>query len=264
VTALLDGSTRLFPIVGDPIAQVKSPGGITAALRARGVNGCCIPIHVASDDVDACLAGLSLALNVDGILATVPHKFVAYRHAASATPRAALLGAANVLRRNADGTWHADMLDGVAFVTALRGAGCEPRGRRALLVGAGGAGTAIGLALVEAGVTMLAVHDADPARRDVLLARLAGRGGGALQIGNDDPSGFDIIVNATPMGMRMDDPLPVRTDRLTASMTVGEVITAPEQTPLLASARVAGCRTSTGIDMFNAGRDLIVDFLLNT
>jgi shikimate dehydrogenase len=262
-----DGATRLIPIVGDPIAQVKSPSGITAALQARGINAYVMPVHISAGYVDACLDGLSLARNVDAMLATVPHKFAAFRHAATATPRATLLGAANVLRRNADGTWHADMLDGIAFVTALRGAGCEPPGQRALLVGAGGAGAAIALALLDAGVAMLAVHDADPPRRDALLDRLARDAAGRLMAGpltaeSPDPTGFDIIVNATPAGMRAEDPPPVQTAYLAPAMTVGDVITVPEVTKLLEAARAIGCTTCTGIDMFSAGRGLIVDFLL--
>jgi len=257
-----DGATRLIPIVGDPIAQVKSPAGITAAQQARGVNAYVMPVHVGAAAVDACVDGLSLARNVDAILATVPHKFAAFRHAATATPRATLLGAANVLRRNADFTWHADMLDGIAFVTALRGAGCDTAGRRALLVGAGGAGAAIALALLDAGVAALAIHDADAARRDALLGRLAARGAGRLIVGSADPAGFDLVANATPAGMRADDPLPVLAARLTPAITVGDVITVPEVTKLLAAARAIGCATATGVDMFTAGRDLIVDFLL--
>ncbi len=257
-----DGSTRLIPIVGDPIAQVKAPAGITAALQARGVNAYVMPVHVGAAAVDACLDGLSLARNVDAILATVPHKFVAFSHAATATPRATLLGAANMLRRNADFTWHADMLDGIAFVAALRGAGCDPAGRRALLVGAGGAGAAIALALLEAGVAMLAIHDADAARRDALLGRLTAVGAGRLAVGSADPTGFDLIANATPAGMRAEDPPPVQLARLAQGMTVGEVITVPEVTNLLAAARAMGCKTATGVDMFIAGRDLIVEFVL--
>jgi len=257
-----EGTTRLIPIVGDPIAQVKSPAGITAALQARGVNAYVMPVHVGAADVDACLDGLSLARNVDAILATVPHKFAAFRHAATATPRATLLGAANVLRRNADFTWHADMLDGIAFVTALCGAGCDPAGRRALLVGAGGAGAAIASALLDAGVAVLAIHDADGARRDALLGRLAVHGAGRLEMGSADPGGFDLVANATPAGMRADDQLPVEVARLTPGMVVGDVITVPEVTRLLGAARAIGCTTSTGMEMFMAGRELIVDFLL--
>jgi shikimate dehydrogenase len=114
---------------------------------------------------------------------------------------------------------------------------------------------------------MLAIHDADMPRRDALLGRLARDGAGRLVVGrliegSSDPTGFDIIVNATPAGMRADDPSPVQTACLTPAMTVGDVITVPEVTKLLEAARAIGCATSTGVDMCSAGRDLIIDFLL--
>jgi shikimate dehydrogenase len=91
---------------------------------------------------------------------------------------------------------------------------------------------------------------------------LRGQGTGRLRMGSDDPSGCDIIVNATPAGMGAEDPLPVQTKGLVAAMVVGDVITVPEITPLLAAARAVGCAISTGVAMFNAERDLIVEFLL--
>jgi shikimate 5-dehydrogenase len=155
------------------------------------------------------------------------------------------------------------MLDGVAMVGAIRAAGFEPAGKRALLVGAGGAGSAIALALLEVGVSFLALHDADVARRDRLLRDLAARGGTtAPGVGSPDPSGFDLVVNATPAGMRPGDPLPVLADRLDGSTFVADVVTAPEVTPLLEVARARGCGIQTGVGMFRAQQDLIADFLL--
>src|SRR5262249_58589448 len=81
---------------------------------------------------------------------TSPHKFAALRHCDEASDRARFLGAANVLRRIAADRWHGDMTDGAAMVAALRRAGCEPGGRRALVIGAGGAGSAVALAPIEA------------------------------------------------------------------------------------------------------------------
>ena len=258
---MLNGATRVIAIIGDPIAQVKSPAGVTQALNARGRNAIVVPIHVTAEDVDAFIRGASLARNLDGMIATVPHKFAAYRHCASATDRAHFLGAVNTLRRNADGGWHGDQLDGEGFVTGIRAAGCDPRGRRALLAGAGGAGSAIALALLEAGVAELAIHDGDAARRDALVARLAARHGDRVRPGSADPAGRTLVVNATPAGMRAGDPLPVDATRLTADMFVGDVITAPAVTPLLEAARRTGCATQGGAGMFAAVSALMVDFL---
>jgi shikimate dehydrogenase len=256
------GETRIYPIIGDPIAQVKSPVTMTSGFEARGLNAIVVPVHVTPADVDAVVRAFVPVRNVDGIIATVPHKFTAFRHAATATERSRVLGAANLLRRNRDGTWHADMVDGLSFVAAAEANGCRFSGTKALLVGAGGAGSAIGLALLDAGVARLAVHDESAARCSDLLARLEGVHPGKTVAGSADASGYDVVVNATPAGMRDGDPLPVDPATLTSAMFVGDVITAPEVTPLLAAARAKGCRTSTGIEMVKIAVGIQVDFLL--
>jgi shikimate dehydrogenase len=156
------------------------------------------------------------------------------------------------------------MTDGVATVAALRKAGCEPDGRRALLVGAGGAGSAVALALLEAGVAVLAVAEVDAERRDRLIARLAARRPGAATAGSADPTGFDLIVNATPIGMAPNDPLPVAAERLDAAATVTDLITQPAMTPLLEVARRRGCNTVSGADMFAVQAGYMADILLGT
>jgi shikimate dehydrogenase len=262
---VLNGETRVFVIIGDPIAQVKSPAAMTAAMRAQARNAVLVPMHVAASEFARFMAGFALARNLDGIIATVPHKFAAYAACATASDRAHFLRAANILRRNPDASWHGDATDGEGFVAGIRLAGCEPAGQRALLVGAGGAGSAIALALLEAGVAELAIHDLDAARRDDLLARLRGRQSPArVRAGTDDPAGFTLVVNATPVGMRTRDPYPVQVDRLQRGMFVGEVITAPAVTPLLEAARRLGCGTQTGGGMYDAQLDLMRDFLLGS
>ena len=262
IAATLSGATRVVAIFGDPIAQVKSPAGVTRALNDAGRNCVVIPVHVAAADLHAFMRGAAVARNFDGLIATVPHKFVAYTYCASASERAHLLGAVNVMRRNPDHTWHGDMQDGCGFVDGIRTAGCEPRGAHALLAGAGGAGSAIALALLDAGVAQLAIHDDDAQRRDALRARLEARFPGRTCQGSPDPTDFDLVVNATPSGMRAGDPLPVDATRLTPHMFVADVITAPAVTPLLAAARQAGCHTATGGAMFDAVARLMVGFLL--
>ena len=262
MTDILNGASRLHFIVGDPIAQVKSPAGVTRAFQDRGHNALCVPAHVAPADLASWLAGLSLARNVDGIIVTVPHKFACFALCASSSERAAFLGGVNTLRRNPDGSWHGDMFDGLGYVEALRDKGCEPAGQSALLVGAGGAGSAIAHALVLAGVADLAIHDPDTVRRDSLVQRLAGLGRGRVRAGSADPAGFDIAINASPVGMQSSDPLPMDTSSLTPAQFVGCVITAPAVPPLITVARARGCNTMTGADMFARVRDLMVDFLL--
>jgi shikimate dehydrogenase len=244
------GATRVYFIVGDPIAQVKAPSGLTREFERRGVDAVVVPLQLGPAGVRPGIAALSRASNVDGLIATIPHKFALVAHCATLSDRARFLGVANVARRNADRSWHGDMLDGEGFADAITNAGCEIAGRRALLVGAGGAGSAIALALLDRGAATIAIHDSDLKRRDALIATLATKFGGRVMPGSGDPADADILVNATPRGMAVDDPLPVNVSQLAATTFVGDVITVPELTPLLQAARARGCRTQTGVGMF--------------
>ena len=257
----LNGATRLFPIIGDPIRYVESPMRLTRTFGERDYNGICVPMHVPADDLDAVMAGLTASRNVDGILVTMPHKFTAFAHCATSSERAKMLGVVSVIRRNPDRTWHGDMLDGLAFVKAQRDHGAKPEGARVLLVGAGGAGSAIAIALLEAGVRELIIHDADDSRVAILLKLLEDLGQGRVSVGPPDPTGCDLVCNATPMGMEDGDPLPVDAALLTSSMFVGDVIAGHGVTPFIQAAKAVGCQTATGEHMVEAGRDVIADFM---
>ncbi|BAN25282.1 shikimate dehydrogenase family protein [Caballeronia insecticola] len=259
----LSGATRAYFIVGDPIAQVRSPSGVTAALRAAGRDAIVIPAHVAPADLDAFFAGIARLQNCDGVIITVPHKFSATAFCKTLTDEGAFLGAVNMLKRNADGSWHGGASDGIGMVAALRDAGCDPAGKRALLIGAGGAGSAIGHALVEAGVSSLAIGDFDAARTAALASRLSALGRGAVSVADDAAAEtYDLIVNASPAGMRAGDPLPIDVSRLPATAFVGDVVTKPPLTPFIEAARARGCTTVTGTQMFGRVCDAIVDYLL--
>jgi shikimate dehydrogenase len=258
----LSGATRVYFIVGDPIAQVRSPAGVTAALRAAGRDAVVVPAHVAPADLPAFFTAATQMQNVDGVIITVPHKFSAAQYCASLSDEAAFLGAVNTLRRQADATWHGGMFDGTGFVAALGDAGCGLQAKRALLVGAGGAGSAIGHALVNAGVASLAVRDNDAARTEALVARLNALRLGEVTIADAGAESYEVVVNASPMGMRADDPLPVDIARLAATTFVGDVVTKPPLTPLIEAARARGCRTVTGTQMFGRVCDRMVQFLL--
>lgn len=256
----LNGASRLHFVVGDPIAQVKSPAGVTEMLQQRGHNAVCIPGQVAPSDLETFWAGARTLKNLDGVIITVPHKIAAIAMADRLSERAAFLGAVNTLRRTETG-WEGDMFDGLGHVSALKKAGCVLEGKRAILAGAGGAGSAIAHALVLAGVSELAIHEMDEARRSSLIERLASLGKAKVFAGSADPTGFDVVVNATPAGMREGDPLPFDGGKLKPNMFIGEVITQPAVSPLVARAREIGCGAITGVDMFVEVRDLMVDFL---
>ena len=264
MNSLPTGSSRLFPIIGNPIRYVESPATLTSTFAARGYNALCVPMEVPEGALSTVMSGLSATRNVDGILVTMPHKHAAFELCATTSDRAELLNVVSVIRRNSDSTWHGDMLDGLAFVTAQRDRGAIIDGRRALLIGAGGAGSAIAVALLEAGVGELIVHDADEARSERLLHTLAGVGPGTISTGPRDPAGCDLVFNATPLGMETGDPLPIEASLLRPSMFVGDVIAGHGTTPFIAAAQAAGCPTATGGDMVKAVQALMADFLLGS
>ena len=257
----LSGATRVYPVVGDPISQVKSPDGVTRAFLARGVDAVCIPAQVAPENWDLYVRSIRATKNIDGLIVTVPHKFSAFASCDSVTERAAFLRTVNTIRKLPDGSLHGDMFDGIGFVEACRANGCGFAGRRALLVGTGGAGTAIAHAVAAAGVAELALCDINGLRRDNLVQRFAGEGFRVSAAGND-ASGFDIVLNATPLGMLDGDPLPVAAGSLRAGQFVGDVVTKPEVPLLILEARRLGLANSNGVAMFEKVRDLMVDFLL--
>lgn len=260
VEHVLDGATTLNIIIGDPIAQVKSPTGMSRKLAAKGRNSIVVPAHVKPTDLAGFLDFAKTLLNLESILVTIPHKFACFSHCATVSGRAAQLGAVQSLRLEKDGTWYGDNFDGLSFVTAAQRNGAKLEGAKALLIGAGGAGSAIGLSLIEAGVSSLTVCDPDRTRLDALIARLLRVAKVPVMAGGNDPSGFDFVANASPMGMNEGDPLPVDVTRLSPSAFVGCVVTKPIISPLIAAARAIGCSTSTGVEMSDAAQEFGIKF----
>ncbi|MFH8253062.1 shikimate dehydrogenase family protein [Microbacterium sp. B2969] len=257
-----NGASRLFPIIGDPIRYVESPVSLTRTFAERGHNAACIPMEAPEDALDIVMQALSATTNVDGILVTKPHKFTAAAYCATVSERTRLLGAVSTIRRNPDGTWHGDTLDGLAFLKAQRDHGARIEGSKALLIGAGGAGSAIAIELVRGGVRELVIYDPDGKRALELWALVTDLGEAQVSVGPADPTGFDLVFNASPMGMADDDPMPVDGALLSSDMFVGDVIAGHGTTPFIAAAQAAGCRTANGTDMVDAVQDIMADLLL--
>ncbi|KEA65788.1 Shikimate 5-dehydrogenase I alpha [Marinobacterium lacunae] len=258
----LNGATELIPIVGSPIAQVRSPAGMTESMQSSGRNAIVVPFHVLPEDCGDFFSLMRRMPNVSGIIVTVPHKIPAYEACDEVSERARLLGAVNTIRRTESGSLYGDMFDGAGYIAGLRENGCELQGKRALLVGAGGAGIAIAHALLLAGVAELSVFELDKQRLDSLLSRLSPWADRVHAAPVADPAGMDVVINATPCGMKESDPIPVMAENLTANMFVGDVITKPQVTRLLEVAQGLGCGTQTGADMYRGVQQLMTRFLL--
>lgn len=258
----ITGDTRLYAILADPIHHVKTPQAINRLFGEQDANSVMVPIHVSSKELAVVVAGLRSMQNLDGFVVTVPHKTAIVALCDELTPAAARIGAVNVVRRDKDGRLHGDILDGKGFVAGLQREGINPVGMKVYLAGAGGAANAIAFALADAGVKHLTIANRTESRAMELIERVAGSYPGlSLSAGTNDPSGHDMVVNGTSLGLRSWDPAPCNVDRLDPSQIVAEVIMQPVETPLLAAAKAKGCRIHFGEPMLACQVELMAAFM---
>ncbi len=246
----ISGTTRLYAVLGDPVAQVRAPGLLNPLFARLGTHAVLVPVQVRPDGLAEVVRGLMRAGNVDGLLVTVPHKAAVCALVDELGPTAAVTGTANAVRRRVDGRLYAENFDGLGFVRGLLAAGRPVRDAHVFVAGAGGAGGAVAAALLAAGAARVALRDPDTARLSGLLARLADRWPGrAHTAGPEDLAGADVVVNATPLGMRPADPLPLDPADVRADAVVADVVMKPHETALLRTAAALGRPVHHGIHM---------------
>lgn len=250
---MISGTTELLAIVGSPIAQVKSPQNFNAWFERHGTNASMIPIDLDGESLDHFVHMLRAWRNLRGCIVTVPYKQEIAKRIDILSERARSLACVNVIRREADGTLAGDMVDGDGFMNATREHGFEPRGARALVIGAGGAGSAIAWSLGASGAAAITLTDLDASRTQRLCALLAEHYP-AVETGSsfDSLAPFDLVVNASPAGMAGNEVLPLPQSRLAtlrSGTLVADVVTSPELTRFLALARQRGCPIQTGTEM---------------
>ena len=258
----ITGKTRLYAILGDPLGHARSPAGINAIFAERGLDAVLVPAEVDAAGFDAAVAGFKSLRNCAGLILTMPHKQAMCRHVEVLRDNGRLVGAINAARRLADGRWEGDMFDGQGYLGALRMHGIDPTGKRVHMIGAGGVARAMVMALAGAGIASVTLRDLDPQRAVQLVqAAKAAYPRLSAEAVAEDRYDCDILANATPLGMRPNDALPCDAERIARHIIVTDVIPTPEITPLLAAARLRGCRIVTGRDMFQAQVGMVAEFL---
>ena len=248
---MIRGTTELIAHIGFPTHSFKSPLIYNPYFEEAGIDAVVVPVGCRAEHFSSVLRAVFTLTNTRGALITMPHKVAAAAIVDEASPAVRIAGSCNAVRRLKDGRLHGDLFDGEGFVKALSRKGCEIAGARAFVVGAGGVGTAIAASLAAAGVRSIALWDIEPDRSRALVNRLGSLYPNLeLTADVDHPAADrDIVVNATPMGMNENDPLPVDIERVPPAAWVGDVVMTPEITPLLNAARARGCRIQVGTDM---------------
>lgn len=255
------GDTRLFVIVGDPIAQARSPAVFNRLFAEMGANAVLVPMHVPAAQLGTAIAGLKAIANLDGIVVTVPHKVPLVKAVDELGPMAARIGAINCMRRASDGRWVGEMYDGAGFVAGLQRQGLPPAGWRVFQAGCGGAGKAVAHALASAGVTALDLVDVEAHRQRELVAELrASYPGVEVCQGRQPDAGHDLLVNATPCGMAEADALPFDFAAAKKTAVVADLIMKPERTRLLQLAETRGHPIHLGRHLLESQASLVARF----
>ncbi len=257
----VNGKTRILGIVGDPIEQVRSPEMITWEMQQRGMNAIMVPLHVRAADFDDVMPHLLRLQNLDGLVFTIPFKSKALAYAQALGPQATQVGAINALARHPQGHLVGEIFDGLGCVEGFRRRGLRLRDKRILLMGLGGAGSAIAAAVAGEQPSFLQLFDLD-AERSERVAALVHRISPATQVAIAAPciEGIDILMNASPVGMLEDARLPLSVSSLPSEMLVFDAIVKPEQTPLLALAEACGCTVVRGREMMRGQMAKLVDY----
>jgi shikimate dehydrogenase len=247
---MITGRTKLIVHLGFPTESFKAPMIYNPWFEMKGIEAVVVPVGVEPQNYPELLKALFRTTNVHGALVTMPHKVTTTHLVNEMTTTAKIAGACNAILRRPDGSLLGDMFDGAGFTRGVERKGKQIAGARALVVGCGGVGCAIAASLAAAGLSAIGLFDPAKASAEALGDRLR-QHYPALQVatGSNDPVGYGIVVNATPLGMKPGDPLPVDVAKVTPDMFVGEVVMKEEFTPLLRAAMEKGCTVQVGTDM---------------
>ena len=247
---MISGTTALVAHIGWPTHAFKAPTIYNPYFERAGIDAVVVPMGCREEHYPAFLRAVFTLENIRGALITMPHKMSTVSLLDVRSPAVEIAGACNAVRRDGEGRLVGDLFDGEGFVRGLRRKGCAVDGARALVVGAGGVGSAIAASLAGAGAASIGLFDARAVAAEALSVRLRSHYP-ALEVraGSSDPAGFDIVVNATPLGMNDGDAMPMETGRIASGTFVGEVVMKSEMTAFLKAVAERGCRYQVGVDM---------------
>ncbi|HEY6134999.1 MAG TPA: shikimate dehydrogenase [Rubrivivax sp.] len=246
----ITGTTRVFVIVGDPVAQVRAPEVYNHLFQRHGVDAVVVPAKVPPAALTAFVHNALLAENFGGLWVTIPHKAAMLKLMSRCDAVAKIAGAVNAVRRHADGSLEGALFDGLGFAKGLDHFGIPVAGRRVLVVGAGGGGQAVAAALAERGAARLAIFNRTAARAADLVRLLAPTYGPAVTVApTADPAGYDLVVNCTSQGLKAGDALPFDPERVDRGAVVVDIIMTREPTPLLKACTALGVDAYPGFEM---------------
>jgi shikimate dehydrogenase len=262
---MISGRTGIIAHLGYPTESFTAPMIYNPWFAHRGIDAVVVPMGVRAEHYAAFLRPLFSLSNIRGALVTMPHKVTTAGLLDAVSVAVEIAGACNAILRRPDGALLGDMFDGVGFSRAAQRQGFDFAGADCLVVGAGGVGSAIAAAIAPeisgSKPGSIALYDIRDGAAEALAARLCPHYPGLdIRLAGNDPAGYHLVVNATPLGMMPADRLPFDPDRLDPGALVGDVVLGAGVTPLLQAAARRGCRTLVGTDMLFEQIPAYLDF----
>ncbi len=240
--------TRLFPIIGSPVASVFSPPAFNAWFAAHAPDCHMMALEIPPEGLASFLDVMRHSPSLIGCSVTYPHKQTAFEAVDARTERAARLGGLNTIRREADGRLTGDATDGEAMCRAILSGGGRIEGASAQILGAGGgSGQAIADALCSAGLARIGLEDRDSMRETQIRKMLRTHWPGIDFMAAGARS--DILINATTLGKNADDPCPFCLEAIGAAQVICDVVTGAKMPKLVTQALRQAKLTITGSDM---------------
>ncbi len=241
----VSGKTRIAALFGCPVEHTLSPLMHNAAFKSLGLDMCYVPFRVTPEALPDAVQSIR-SLNMLGVNITVPHKENVIPLLDKVNEEAAFIGAVNTIT-NSDGVLTGYNTDGRGFMRSLSEEGVSIKGKNILIIGSGGASRAISYYLSETSST-LSLYDIDRSRAEKLASDLSALRSNVLFAGTIKHAGHpDIIINATPLGLNHNDPLPVDPERITSGMVICDLVY--RKTNLLKEAEQKGAKTIDGSGM---------------
>ncbi len=258
---MITGTTRLYAIIGDPVAHVRTPMVFNEYFDAHDIDAACVAIHIDRNELAQGWAGLKAIRNLDGFIVTAPHKGESGELCDQLVGDGAYTRVVNTVRREPDGRYSGTLLDGRGFVAGLNSEGYNLHGRSVYIAGAGGAGTALAYAIAGSGAATLTIHNRTRSKAEALVAGVGKAFPDCrVRLGTSDASGHDYAVNATSLGLNADDPNSFDLTSVDPIAVVAEVVMKPEMTPLLVAAKERGHAVHSGTHMLSGQLGMMMEF----
>jgi shikimate dehydrogenase len=248
MTSRITARTRVFALIGDPVAHSSSPTIQNAAIRDLSLDGVYVALRAKLDEMAGFVRGLAASGGGGNI--TLPHKEKAATMVDVRSDAVKRTGACNTFWLQ-DGQIHGDNTDVEGFSRALETfLGGPPEGQKILMLGAGGAARACLVALMDGGAEEVHVLNRTRDRARVVARRIGGARTRVLDDAREaDHQSYDLVVNTTRLGLNPDDPLPFDLRRLDRARAVMDLVYLPRPTPFVEAARGLGIRAADGAEM---------------